>query len=314
VLARLTSARLIAVSAPVVRMVLVWGLATALSIGAAPAALGLSEAANRRAAASDGHRLLGRLVLPPGTRTSQREPRGGGPALAHRGPGAATPNVVDQHAWWVVPRRPQAVLAFVLAHRPAGAVSGLSGSTRLRGITTSWFVRFNWRPVSGVLAERALVVQLVRLPDGSTGVRADVQNVWVIPRPAGERIPSSARVLDVAVGRRSVPPSLSMTVTDTAKVSDVAAMINRLPTVQPGAISCPAFPGDGPFVTFDFRSTDGGPLLAQAIEPAWAREPTTACDPMALTILGHAWTPLLGGASVVRRSQALLGVTLQRPL
>lgn len=313
-LARLTSVRLIAVSALVVILVLVWSLATALDSGATRATAGLSEAANRRIGVSDSHRLLGRLVLPAGTRSSQREPRGGGPALAHGDPGAATPNIVDQHAWWVVPRRAQDVLAFVRAHRPAGALSELSGSTSLRGITTSWFVRFKWRPIGGALSERALVVQFVRLPHGSTGVRADAQDVWVIPRPAGEQIPSSARVLDVTVGRRSNPPSLSMTVADTAKVSKIAAMINGLATVQPGAISCPAFPGDGPFVTFNFRATQGGPLLAQATEPGWAREPTTACDPMALTILGHAWTPLLGGASVVRRSQALLGVTLQTPL
>jgi hypothetical protein len=314
VLARLTSVRLIAISALVLILVLVWGLATALDSGAIRAAFGLSEAANRRAGASDGHRLLGRLLLPPGTRRLQRAPRGGGRALAHRGPGAATPNIVDQHAWWVVPGRPQDVLAFVRARRPSGALSELSGSTSLRGITTSWFVRFKWRPIGGVLSERALVVQFVRLPHGSTGVRADAQDVWVVPRPAGERIPSSARVLDVTVGRRSNPPSLSMTVTDAAKVSKIAAMINGLGTVQPGAISCPAFPGDGAFVTFDFRATEGGPLVAEASEPGWAREPTTACDPMALTILGHAWTPLLGGASVVRRSQVLLGVTLQTPL
>jgi hypothetical protein len=310
----LTSVRFIAVSALVVLLVLVWGLATVLDSGATRATFGLSDAANRRTGASDGHRLLGRLVLPPGTRTSQREPRGGGPTLAHRAPGAATPNIVDQHAWWVVPRRPQAVLAFVRAHRPSGALSELSGSTSLRGITTSWFVRFKWRPIKGVLADRALGVQLVRLPHGSTGVRADAQDVWVVPRPAGERIPASARVLTVTVGRRSYRPSLSMTVTDTAKVSKIAAMIDRLATLQPGAILCPAFPGNGPFVTFSFTATQGGPLLAQATEPGWAREPTTACDPMALTILGHAWTPLLGGASVVRRSQALLGVTLQTPL
>jgi hypothetical protein len=310
----LTSARPVAALSPALILALLWGLATAVDSGATRAAFGLSEAANRRTGARDVHRLLGRLVLPPGTRTSPLEPLGGGPALAHPGPGAVTPNVVDQHEWRVVPGRPQAVLGFVRAHRPAGSLSVLSGSTSLRGITTSWFVKFNWRPISGVLAERTLVVQFVRLPRGSTGVRADAQDVWVIPRPAGERIPSSASVLDVAVDRRSMPPSLSMTVTDTAKVSKIAAMINRLPTVQPGAVSCPAFPGDGPFVTFDFRAAEGGPLLAEASEPGWAREPTTACDPMALTIGGHKWTPLLGGASVVRRSQALLGVSLQTPL
>jgi hypothetical protein len=314
VFSRSIAVRLVAMSAIVMFLALGAALAWAMESATPKVYSGSGEAANQRAGTRDAELLLGRLVLPPGARTSAREPPGGGSTLASPALGVATPDVIDRHAWWIVPGRPQAVLAFIEAHPPVGSRSSVSGSGSLRGVTTSWFLRFQWPPITAVLQERFLTVGLVRLPDDSTGARADAQEVWVIPRSVSERISPSVRVLDVTLARPRTRPSLSMAVTDTAKVSKIASMIDRLPTVQPGAISCPALPVDGPFVTFTFRVTQGGRALAQASEPAWATEPTTACDPMTLTISGRVQTPLLGGASVVQKAEALLGVTLHRPL
>jgi hypothetical protein len=269
-------------------------------------------AANRLAAAGDTEQLLGRLALPEGSGVSSRELSGGGSTLAQPVLGLATPDVVDRHAWWVVPGSPQTVLAFIQAHPPAGSNLSSSGTGGSRGQTTSWFVRFQWPPVAGVLQERYLAIALVALPDGSTGVRDDAQDVWIVPRPGSERIPPAARVLDVTVGRPGRRPSLSMATGDRASVARIAAMIDRLPTVQPDAIVCPAYPVDGPYVTFTFRATRRGPTFARAREPAWVTEPTTACDPMELEISGRVSTALLGGAAVLQRAERLLGLSLRR--
>jgi hypothetical protein len=85
-------------------------------------------------------------------------------------------------------------------------------------------------------------------------------------------------------------------------------MIDRLPTIQPGAYACPGF--YGPIVTFTFRASDDGPALATASELAGITEPFTYCTPMNFTIRAKPQTPLLGGAAFLRSTERLLGVTL----
>jgi hypothetical protein len=155
-------------------------------------------------------------------------------------------------------------------------------------------------------------VQFVPLPGGFTGVRADARDVWEMPRPASERIPSSARVLDVyfvparPIGR-PVRPSLSITVTDTANVSKIAAMIDHLATRQSVATMCRAGEGEGPLVIFNFRARQGGPVLAQASKEAGPEGP---CEPMHLWIYKRKQTPLVGGYAIIQESEKLLHVML----
>lgn len=287
---------------------------TALALGTHSAALrsatGVSVTANKRAARRDGRQLLSRLALPTGAKSSQREPPGGDSALADSGSVIASRDVIDQHAWWVVPRSVQTVLAFVRAHPPAGSRLESSGSGGRYGVTTSWSLWFDWPPVPSVLYARALSVVFVRLPNGSTGVLADVGDMWDIPRPASERIPSSASILEVALTRPHKRPSPPVTTANAHTVVEIAASIDDLETVQPIAISCPAIPVERAFVTFTFRATQSGPVLAQASDPVGASESISECEPMRLTIAGSAQTPLLGGPSVLARAQALLGVSL----
>jgi hypothetical protein len=172
-------------------------------------------------------------------------------------------------------------------------------------------LQFQWPAIKSVLRNRSLSVQFAPLPNGSTAVRADAQDVWEMPRPASEQVPSSVRVLDIAVIPFSPAGSrrlLSITVTDTATVSGIAATINHLATLKPyGAGLCRA-EAEGPIVIFAFKATRGGPVLAQA-KQVWG-----GCHPMNLWIYKHKQTPLLGGPSVIQQAEKLLHLTLHRPL
>jgi hypothetical protein len=307
---RRSSRQLLAASALVVPLALFVALAVAARSSPTSAG-GHNEAANKRAASRDSQALLDRLLLPAGAKDSRQEPPGGGSALADPIPVISSPDVIDHHAWWVVPGPVRAALAFVRAHPPAGSRLESSGSGGQYGLTTAWSLRFSRPPVASVLYARALSVVLARLPDGSTGVVADAGDMWDIPRAAGERIPSTASVLDVVVTHPHARPSPSIAVTHTVTVAKIAALIDRLETVQPIAISCPMILSQRAFVTFTFRAATRGPVLAQAREPAGTTGSVPECEPMQLTISGRAYTPLLGGPSAIRQAEALLGVSLR---
>jgi hypothetical protein len=284
---------------PMLAVLLVLGVVLALTLGSAAPGAPITAASNQRAAVRDAHVLLGRLVLPPDARSSSREPLGSG--LDTVGVHFRNPNKVDKHAWWVVPRPEQAVVAFVKAHPPAGAKleEESVGSTGARGL------QFKWPAMESVLRRRALAVRFAALPNGSTAVMAEAQDVGDVPRPASEQIPSSVRVLDVAV----VPVGeeqrrlLSIAVTDPATVSQIAAKINHLATVQPYTGPGDRAEAENVIVVFGFKATRGGPVLAQAQQIEGGR-------PMNLWINKHRQTPLLGGYSVIQQTEKLLHVTL----
>jgi hypothetical protein len=221
--------------------------------------------------------------------------------------------VVDRHRWWKIPEPVSNVYGFVRSHVPPSAkLSTWSGPPGSVGAPAASFAAYAFPPGVGYLPMRELAVTVVGLPGGSTGVRADAQVQWIIPRPLGERIPTRARVLDVTVARPGAAAFVSRKVTDRRRVRRIAGLIDRLQTVQPEDINCPSFPTNDPVVTFTFRAATGGPVLADASEPAYATEPTTPCDPMTITIQGRRGTPLLGGASVVHAAQEMLRIKLQR--
>lgn len=270
------------------------------------------ERANKLAANRDTQALLAKLVLPAGARRTREVPRGAGERLSGSGSGVASPDVVNRSAFWIVPASVPEVLAFVEAHPPVTSGMSSSGSGNQGGPTTSSLLRFEWPPVPSVLCARALSVILVGLPGGSTAIRADAADMWDIPRPGFERIPSRVSVLDVSVGRAHARPSLALTVTDETKVKKLAKAIDALPTAQPIAIACPNMPVNAPAVTFTFRATRRGPALAQASESVSASGPIAPCETMSFSRAGRALTPLLGGSKVVEQAQTLLGVTLRR--
>jgi hypothetical protein len=79
-----------------------------------------SAAANRASATAEAARLLGLVALPAGVVRSATEPPGDQHGLGEPTYDEATPNLVDANAWWTTTASPQAVLAYVAAHLPAG--------------------------------------------------------------------------------------------------------------------------------------------------------------------------------------------------
>jgi hypothetical protein len=206
-----------------------------------------------------------------------------------------------------VPGTPASVLSDIVSHT-RHPTQGLAGSGS--GAGPSWSsVQLAFPPVPDVLDSRWLVVKVVGLSHGFTAVRADAEVVWVIPRPASERIPAEVGEVDVRRGRSGQLLAVSVTVTDPARVATIVSLIDSLPTVQPYTMSCPSF-GISPVVTFTFRAKRHGPIVAQATQLASATDPTTGCDAMSFSIRGRPRAPLLGGAKVVRTVQRLLGVQL----
>lgn len=296
-----------------------FGLRAALAGGRKLADQARTVGANRQTAVRDARLLLRRLVLPSGAERPSRRPSGDDGLLSkpYATPEPGDTDLIDLHGYWTVGGSPDAVTTFIAAHPPAGSTwtgssSGLTGP----GVPPNSSVSYDWPPVADVLDIRSLVVTAVSLPNGTTGVRADAEVGWIIPRAAASQIPSQARVLDVTVTPmtpQTAKPTLSITVTDVANVAKVAAMIDRLPTVQPNVSwHCPGLPASESSDTFTFRATTLGRALARASVPASATAPATSCDAMSLTVRGHRETPLLAGAAVVRDAQTLLGVRLTR--
>src|SRR4029077_3708090 len=101
----------------------------------------------------------------------------------------ATPNLIDDHSWWIVPRSPQQVLSYVAAHRPAGSKPALSATGGNMYPAGTAAVGYRLRPVPNVLGTRWLVVTVTPLGHNQTGVRADAQVIWITPRPPSEKVP-----------------------------------------------------------------------------------------------------------------------------
>jgi hypothetical protein len=299
---RLKTALLVATAAYAV-------VAVTHSVRAAP-----SPASNKRAATLDARRLLERLKLPPGAGASSTEPAGDGGRLKPMTALNLTGARVEDHRWWLIGASPGAVLAYIESHRPVGSKLDGTGALYDHNGLIDRSLEFVWPPVPHVLGDRELSVTLMALPDGRTGLLAQAQSNWIVPRPASETLPSAVREIDVSTARLDRPATLALAVTSAATVHDIVAMLDALPIVQPAVYSCPALIGQGArVITFDFRADAGGPRLARATYvayPGLAYE-SGPCNPISLMIGGRREKPLLGG-DFLGRVERLLGVELLR--
>lgn len=290
-----------------VRLALILAVAATLVAGSG-VARGRSTARpidtrNEIIAQLDAKVLLGRLSLPAGAAGSEREPVGDGGALAFPfSPPPATPDVVDYHQWWVVlGESPAAVLRYVQDHPPAGGRLQLASSFSLRGQPPISGVEFGWPAEPRRLSTRTLLVEAVSLADGSTGVRADSQVVWIKARPASERIPAGSRRLVLTTTRFGRLIQGPLTVRSLPAIRRAVRLLNALPAAQPGVVACPADYGSQIRLAL-YSAVGARPLAVANVDPS-------GCGVVRLTIRARSQPPLAGGGvALVRRLGRALGV------
>jgi hypothetical protein len=261
--------------------------------------------ANAEAATSDAASLLASLNLPSDAVRQAAEPADDDGTLAQPVSAPATPNAVDDHTWWVLPGTTSQVLQYVKSHPPPGDASDFSGGSGGGGKPTVTATGFQWKAIPGELSIRWLIVAVVRLQDGSTGVRADSEVVWITPRPPSERIPRGARRVVITDTRGGKVVQGPFTVTSRATVARIVSLLNGLPAWQPGTYSCPADFGWRIRVTF-YRSVTVSttPPLAVALAAP------SGCGVVQLRLNGRRQPPLADGSEVSNRVSRLLRVKL----
>lgn len=263
----------------------------ATSLPAMP--IGGSVSANRAFAQADAKSLLGTLALPAGASASAGEPPGDGSALALAAQRPASEDLIDDTGWWQLAGTQQAAIAYVESHPPGGSklVGTGSGNDGLGGTAVD-SASFAWPGVRNVLGSRMLVVAAARLADGQTGLRADAQVVWTVPRAAAERIPAGAVSLRITVvGRLSAgrPRQRSIVLSSKGRIRAIVALINALPLTQPSALSCPADLGG--LVRLSFYAVNHAAPVAVAVVR------TSGCREVQLTLAGARQATLDGAGS-----------------
>jgi hypothetical protein len=279
------------------RLVLAGVAGLALVAALVGVAMAGSGRANRVASRRDARSLLAKLALPAGATRLFSEPHGDHAYLKVQGALEGDEARAIAHGWWEAPGAPVEVIAYVRAHPPAGGTPfGTGAAGNIYSGTSADSLYYQWPGVRGVLGYRELAVTATALPDGETGVLAEAQSDWIVPRPTVERIPLSTGEIDITSGAPGQPPSESFSVSRTSEIQKVVRLINGLPIAQPIAYMCPALT-DPRLVRMTFRAAIGGPALAVLsyydFRP-WSG-PSQACKTVDLTIAGRRQDPLIGG-------------------
>jgi hypothetical protein len=257
------------------------------------------EASSERAAQRDAAAALGLLRLPAGAERADANPAADQQLLEGPGVGrSSNPNQVSRSEFWRVPGEPWQVIRWTKAHPPAGGRVFVESRGGKLGAPAVWAVSFARRPVWNVLDGRQLAVTVAAASGGGTALRADGLATWLVPRPASERIPTGARVLDVEVRGMKPAPVTRFTVRGRTRIELATRTLNRLPLVQPGVFLCPIDRGIHAYLAF--RARDGGAVLAGADAALGG------CASVALTIRG-AVQPALSGYGFFDDLQAALG-------
>jgi hypothetical protein len=269
-----------------------------------------TDAQNHRAAIRDAGRLVARTPVPSGAVPSSTEPSGDGGALSQPAYTVGVQNLTDRMAWWTVGEKLDRVFSYVKAHPPSGgAVQTLcsgGGNNEPRQMCVG--ISFPSRP--GVLGIRQLVVELVDLGHGSTGVRADGEVQWLINRPAGEKVPSGVRDIGVVRGVPGQPPAVSRQVTHPEQIRRIIRLIDELPVLQPGYWHCPAVRTGSEVDTFTFRTAPTGHPLARASVRADVGSGDTGCSAMTFSIRGRPQMALIQARHFLHEVGQILGARL----
>lgn len=264
--------------------------AVVCGVAAATLAAGVSaarptSAGNKRAAQRDAAQLLHLVVLPLGAVRLSQEPQGDG-GLLKTADSFPSGLIVDRHRLWRLDKPFEQAISFVNGHAPRGARLSGGGHTGGRHIPKNKSFTFSFPPVADRISTRQLELTLVALPHQQTGLRADAQDIWLVPRTPSEKIPAGVHEVDVRTSKAHVR------VTSAAMVQRLVRLVDSLPIVQPGLVhGCPPDTIIRPPMSIRFLSAHGA-LLARAQVPGSFA--IGACAPIEFWIRGHRQKPLSG--------------------
>ncbi len=229
--------------------------------------------------------ILRAFVPPPGAARQAAEPASARHSLDSVG-GSESAYQVRATTWWLAPGQAGALIAWESAHLPRSFAPTSSDSSSGPG-TIPVTGQFYELPRQRALIGQDLHVAVADLGGGKTAIRVDAEVDYQPVRPAGERVPATARAVTIAEvsGSPGAKAPAPATIVKTSVVGRLAALVNGLPvsTFPPDA-PCPMRPGL--ILRLTFRATAGGRPLAVAQGPI-------GCGTLALTVAGKEW-PQLG--------------------
>jgi hypothetical protein len=242
----------------------------------------------RQRATADADAIFASFAVPPGARELASAPDLGGASgrmLAQARPSQT--DVVYTGGWWEAPGRPRAVLTWEQAHVSTGLSQADGLRETARGMPVISYDLFSLPSVQGLLDDRSLLVQAVAAGD-QTLIRVDAQVMWNPSRPAGEVVPSAARVVTLSrvltVGR---PPG-PVTISDPGTVRQITALTNGLALFPGDPVVPTCLEDQDGQVVLTFRATPDGPALAVATLQA------LGCRTVYFSVAGKL-LPVLGG-------------------
>ncbi len=257
----------------------------------------LDPEAVRSRALADVEARLSAAEAPPGSAPLAGPPAGSG--IEAPIPSGFEPNFLAASRYWSVPGDPASTLAWIEAHPPGGLPVKFHSSRLLDGVTPEPTIGFEFPPLSRLAEQRLLDYSLLAF-EGHTVLEATSQADWILPHPASEVIPQSARTLLVS-RHRPGGPRHSELIDNRNSVRHFALLLDSLEMAQPGILHCPRRRSKATVVELVFRNS-AGRAVAEARQP----QPASACQPMSLTIGGKPQKPLLEGSEFLRRLRGVL--------
>lgn len=226
-------------------------------IAPAPAAFSDTKAV----ASSYASRLLDGLAVPPSAAvTAERPP----PGLV--GPVQDLSGSIDAYRLWATPLPPAQVISYVEAHLPLDAKLGeiQTPTSAQIGVTA---------PPDGV--PTAMMTVAAVATRGGSVLRADAMAAWFPARSVGEAVSVTDTAMTITQHPRAPgrPGVTSMALTEPADVTQIANLLNALPTVTSPAPDCTLLSkttytvslARSPTATPDFVATEGCTDIAVAM-------------------------------------------------
>jgi hypothetical protein len=189
------------------------------------------------------------------------------------------------------------VFADVIHRLPHGLTVSTTG---WGGPTASEDVAYERPSINGRLGIRLLLIDASRRSANSTLLYVLGQSQWLVTRSPKERVPASAKIVDVRSTNETGKTIVLRVVTKPSKVRALIRLVNSLGVGQPGTINCPDETATPPTVMVTFRHASGGASLASTRAQAnadfnWPDDtPGWACLPTTFTLDGKTQPELWG--------------------